>query len=311
LIALLLPAVQAAREAARRSQCVNNLKQLGLALHNYHDVIGSFPQGMLMNGTSATWWGAFVMMLPNMEQQNMYNALNFSGTQENTNRTGGTDSTVQTATLNVLQCPSDTDRLTGATGHDSYAGNSGAGCNTFLQSAVNGISDPFLGPFGNRRSAIGLRDILDGTSNTAAFSERLKGLGTSNNGTYDPTNPTSTFLKATVSTGVQLTDYNACKAAVTGLANASGGDPSGFCWTTGDGSGSIYDHVMTPNTWSCAAGNTWDNSVAATASSRHSGVVNVGMCDGSVKGIKNTINYLTWWSLGTMAANEVIDANSY
>jgi prepilin-type N-terminal cleavage/methylation domain-containing protein len=307
LIALLLPAVQAAREAARRSQCVNNLKQLGLALHNYHDVIGSFPQGMLMNGTSATWWGAFVMMLPNMEQQNMYNALNFSGTQENTNRTGGTDSTVQTATLNVLQCPSDTDRLTGATGHSNYATNCGSDGNSFYANS----SDAFAGPFGWRAKGVGLKDILDGTSNTAAFSERIKNIGTSNTSILDVLNPTSTFFKATVTGGLPLTDYTACKGATQILANATGGDPSGFAWTNGAGGGTIYTHVMTPNTWSCAAGSTWDSSVASTASSRHNGIVNVCMSDGSVKAVKNSINNLTWWALGTMSCNEVIDANSY
>jgi prepilin-type N-terminal cleavage/methylation domain-containing protein len=134
LIALLLPAVQAAREAARRAQCVNNLKQLGLALHNYSNNVGSLPSGSLIyNGATELWWGAFVFMLPYMEQQNLYNALNFSyanPTPENSTRTSGAQSTVQTTTINVLQCPSDTDRLTTAMGHLCYATTSGSGCNT-------------------------------------------------------------------------------------------------------------------------------------------------------------------------------------
>src|SRR5512135_1606395 len=86
LISLLLPAVQSAREAARRAQCVNNMKQLGIAMHNYHDVVGSFPtsfwrntidQGQTAaNGTNRHSW--FAMILPYIEQTNIYNAMNFS-----------------------------------------------------------------------------------------------------------------------------------------------------------------------------------------------------------------------------------------
>src|SRR5437763_1945053 len=83
LIALLLPAVQAAREAARRAQCVNNLKQIGIALHNYHDQNGSFPLGGVNLGTASSGWNGQVnalswraLILPQLEQGNVYNALN-------------------------------------------------------------------------------------------------------------------------------------------------------------------------------------------------------------------------------------------
>src|SRR4051794_20675897 len=106
LIALLLPAVQAAREAARRSQCINNMKQLGIAMHNYHDTVGAFPSGRLNKpGTATYWWGCFPLMLGHLEQTSMYNALNFS-VAENSNRSVGPNSTVQTASINTLQCPS-------------------------------------------------------------------------------------------------------------------------------------------------------------------------------------------------------------
>src|SRR4051795_7219477 len=84
LIALLLPAVQAAREAARRSQCINNLKQLGLGLHNYHQALGVFPLGNAVAysdpGVQTEWgtWSAQAFLLPYMEQQPIYNSMNFA-----------------------------------------------------------------------------------------------------------------------------------------------------------------------------------------------------------------------------------------
>ena len=78
LIALLLPAVQAAREAARRAQCTNNLKQIGLALHNYHSAVNSFPWG---DGPWWIEWSAHTLLLPYMEQTPIYNALNFVDTE--------------------------------------------------------------------------------------------------------------------------------------------------------------------------------------------------------------------------------------
>src|SRR5271157_1212209 len=85
LIALLLPAVQAAREAAHRGSCVNNLKQMGLALQNYHDALGTYPmsyaaRSRFIDGATDTapGWGWAAMILPQMEQMNLFNAINFS-----------------------------------------------------------------------------------------------------------------------------------------------------------------------------------------------------------------------------------------
>src|SRR5262245_38173274 len=77
LIALLLPAVQSAREAARRAQCTNNLKQIGLAIHNYHSAINSLPWG---DGPWWIEWSAHTLLLPYIEQGPIYNAINFSNT---------------------------------------------------------------------------------------------------------------------------------------------------------------------------------------------------------------------------------------
>jgi len=123
LIALLLPAVQAAREAARRSQCSNNLKQLSLGLHNYHDSTGSLPWGHGPFGWND--WGALVLMLPYVEQAPLYNAINFNTTIGGAAPGNAQNLTIQRVSVNIYQCPSDADKLTNREGHNNYAGNNG------------------------------------------------------------------------------------------------------------------------------------------------------------------------------------------
>jgi prepilin-type N-terminal cleavage/methylation domain-containing protein/prepilin-type processing-associated H-X9-DG protein len=316
LIALLLPAVQAAREAARRSQCINNLKQLGLALQNYNDVVQSVPT------SSRGWWGQFPMMLPYMEQTPLFNALNFSVNENINGRTiagGSLNGTVHQTMLNVLNCPSDTDRLTNIQGHHNYAGNCGSSSNAYYGATV------YDGPFSNHRSGGAensgrpskFADIVDGLSNTVAFSERVKGLGGNNPGNRDLLTPAATFVAVNMNTGsapagTPAGDYAKCKATpLNQAATLAPGDASGMFWTNGAPCTNLYNHVMTPNTWSCATSNTWNDWSAATASSRHSGGVNCAMLDGSVKFIKNSVAPATWWALGTQAGAEIISSDSY
>lgn len=181
LIALLLPAVQQAREAARRSSCKNNLKQIGLALHNYHDVHSVFPPGQIRgedliaagtneygNGFS---WGA--MILPFIDQAPLYEQLDFNiGTNEGNNLPLITSLSAMT----VVLCPSDADRpgvrsigthpTTPAT---SYAGSSGA-FNNWSDSTNSRLSGGFFTIDPARPSSIA--SITDGTTNTIAVGER-------------------------------------------------------------------------------------------------------------------------------------------
>jgi prepilin-type N-terminal cleavage/methylation domain-containing protein/prepilin-type processing-associated H-X9-DG protein len=314
LIALLLPAVQAAREAARRSQCTNNLKQLGLSLHNYNDVVNCVPT------SSRGWWGQFPMMLPYLELSPLYNSMNFNFSENINGRTvngGSPNGTVQQTSLNVLNCPSDTDRLTNIQGHHNYTGNCGSSSNAFYAITV------FDGPFSSHRVAGGetgqptkFADIVDGLSNTAAFSERVKGVGGNNPGNRDQLKPSGTFVVSALNAGAAPAgtpagDNAKCKSSpLNATATLAPGDASGMFWTNGAPCTNMYNHVMTPNSWSCAAGNTWNDWSAATATSRHPGGVNCAMMDGSVRFIKDTISTATWWGLGTQAGAEIISSDA-
>jgi prepilin-type N-terminal cleavage/methylation domain-containing protein/prepilin-type processing-associated H-X9-DG protein len=304
LIALLLPAVQAAREAARRMQCVNNLKQIGIATHNYHDITGAIPMA------GYNYWGPLLMVSAYLEQNVVYNAHNFSFRfYEAPNTTAGR------VTINVFQCPSDADRLTNASGHFNYAGNAGSTSDT----TAFGSTPQFNGPFNGRSrfQAFGFNAITDGLSNTAGFSEKVKGVGATM--VYDPMNPTSTIVTATFAAPYTPAGDQAICLAVTPSPSApihtanDGTTGQGAAWNTPFASGAQYNHVMLPNTWGCNMdGKTVDPwQSTPDASSRHPGLVNVMMMDGSVKAVKSSVSKTVWWALGTMGNGEILDASSY
>jgi prepilin-type N-terminal cleavage/methylation domain-containing protein len=175
LIALLLPAVQSAREAARRAQCVNNLKQIGLAMHNYHTSFGTFPMGSslgpydLMNDTWA-WndWSAHALLLGYMEQNPLYNSVNFSIPPVAWNGPGDATQAANTALLTRIAsflCPSD--GKAGKSYINSYCGSMGSSIGYTTQSRSSGLFAMVTGH--------SIQDVTDGTSNTVAFSERLVG----------------------------------------------------------------------------------------------------------------------------------------
>ncbi len=314
LIALLLPAVQAAREAARRSQCVNNLKQFGLGLHNYVGQIGAFPQGE----NSYDNFGPSVMLLPFIEQQNLYNAMNFLivanawNTDRSTGGTyGGPNTTVGWTQIQMLLCPSDADKLSTSMGHNNYV---------FCQGADSYGDDhitPWNGVFVSSASkSTSLATITDGTSNTAGVCERVKGIGTGPG--VDLSIPTSMFQPsinggAYASGASPQTSYNYCfQAGAPTAATAQAGDPIGGYWTDSQVSQEMYNHVMPPNTWTCnTSAQNYNSSSQISATSRHSGMVNLLLMDGSVRSIKNSISPPTWWALGTTGCNEVIDGNAF
>jgi prepilin-type N-terminal cleavage/methylation domain-containing protein/prepilin-type processing-associated H-X9-DG protein len=340
LIALLLPAVQAAREAARRSQCVNNLKQIGLGLHNYHQTNNCFPLGASLApqnpGSTYTWsdWGANALMLNYLEQTPVYNSINFSWACEPyaeptaqdagyTSLGGFINSTAYNTKLNLFLCPSDGNA--GRVNNNSYHASVGTTTsNTGFYSTTTNSGGKSSGAFGMQVS-YGIADIIDGTSNTIAYAEALCGDGnaspsgpTRGNGTQNNTAALASGLLDVNTAGlVKLqADLNGC---ATSFLTLFGADDRGYRWGAGIMGYSLFNTVMTPNGGgqykfnTCRMGCCQQAQSAhyLPASSNHPGGVNVLFCDGSVKFMKNTVSYQTWWALGTRANGEVISADSY
>jgi prepilin-type N-terminal cleavage/methylation domain-containing protein/prepilin-type processing-associated H-X9-DG protein len=331
LIALLLPAVQAAREAARRSQCINNLKQLGLAVANYNDTQGSLPptagSGIGVAGTGQSDFSMKGRILPYMEQAAVFSAMNFSFRFNDPRNLTST-----TATISSYVCPSDGNNPnytvpTTWSSSVSY-GQTNYGNNIGVCRSLNG--GMFDGPAwwlgstagGTTRSGpvLTLSAVSDGTSNTAIFSEWIKGKASVQNGlnmvyvsntTFSTTAP-SPALRGTLQTTLQF------YAATCTSQTATSFTQKGAFWAyEGCGSGGGYTHMMPPNKLSCQfsgdqTGNTPDipDRGMIGAQSYHPGGVNVGFLDGSVKFIKDSVNLQTWGSIATAAGAEVVDANS-
>jgi prepilin-type N-terminal cleavage/methylation domain-containing protein/prepilin-type processing-associated H-X9-DG protein len=326
LIALLLPAVQAAREAARRSQCINNLKQMGLAMHNYHSVHDRFPLGSSMgpydlSGNTTgfpAWdsWSAQALMLNFMEQTAIYNAINFNFAVAWTGQPSSyINSTAYNIKINTFLCPSDGNA--GNVNINSYHASLG----TTTYNCCNTGANLTTGVFGYAKGA-GIRDILDGTSNTIAYSEGIVGssgggslLGRSTgnvSGSGQIANQQDVSVLVNAIANIQV-DIQAC----TTQANTQFSGGRGNHWGAGAMGYSMFNTVIPPNytkNWSacrmdcCAQA---EHAHYQVANSFHSGGVNVLMADGSVKFIKNSISWNTWWALGTIARGEVISSDSY
>ncbi|WP_165074039.1 DUF1559 domain-containing protein [Paludisphaera rhizosphaerae] len=347
LIALLLPAVQAAREAARRIHCVNNLKQLGLALHNYQSTIGSFPiaQSWAKTTPGANYggnpWSAHAQVLSHLEQSTVYNAVNFSfAPAQALNLAYYTNSTVLYAPLNVFICPSDGISPTTLTDiridfNCNYAGSTGstvqavkvAGQSVTIQqpSGIFGFDDPIL----HSVPAYSVASVTDGTSNTIAYSERLVGgvgpmvadMRRASFGTV-PEVAGAVALDASTLQPQVVQALSACatfaRANVGTTDKTKGVSFSGATWMAGYLGTSLFNTVTPPNSPqyafnSCQAEsvNMWGLAGFVNSTSNHSGGSNFAFADGSVRFIKSTIDLRTYWALGTRAGGEVVSSDAY
>jgi len=355
LIALLLPAVQSAREAARRAQCTNNMKQLGLALHNYISVNNAVPPTMIMfappggsGGSNAgQTWSPHARLLPFLELTTIYNAANFSmgerwggpggdlvssfnNSSADCDLWGVINATATGNQINSFLCPSDTGaaNLTGfrftpngtlqLIGDHNYPYN--IGNNPYRSGAGGAMNGPAYFPTWNVQngslnvqveSTVTVATFTDGTTNTAVFSEWMKG-----NGIPPPTqdglgNTYTSTQSATAYAGQFNNDQLQAKAC--DLSTSQNWTWKGDWWASGQSA--TYSHTQTPNRKSCYYPGIGQPIAAAinvlAASSRHPGGVNVTFADGSVRFVKNGVNPVTWSALGTPSGGEVISSDSY
>lgn len=319
LIALLLPAVQAAREAARRAQCVNNLKQIGIGLHNYHDVQGAFPIGVQAyasydNGTACSLGylrshTALTAILPQLEQGVVYNAINFifaaGGGAQYGISPGRTQSTALLTRINSYICPSENSQqvpyqIPGQSNNPyswtSYAANAGTwdifrwylGCGP--GPAYPDSDGAFAWEY-----AYNISRILDGTSNTIFYGE------------------TSRFLNDSSPLWNEWT-----RAAWFGTSVGGVTRPQGMALVVPRiNANQLIPDAPSQSSSTVWTGGLWDNNPIYYQfgqfgfRSNHPGGANFLFGDGSVKFLKQSISPVTYFALGTKAGGETISADAY
>ena len=279
LVSLLLPAVQQAREAARRTQCKNNLRQIGLALHNYHDVAKCLPFGM---GGTGTKYSALSQLLPQLEQANLYARIDFNKAITDVGNTSA-----RMLEVPVFRCPSD---------FANSSPSSGGGVNYLPNKGASLLwQDPKADGVIYYNSSTRLKDLTDGTSNTAAYSERM--ISDGSNGIVTP--DSDTFL-STANPSTQNDAVRFCDAV--DIANPANQFPQfmGAPWIDGKHG---YQHISGPNARSC--GFQPGGKATMAANSRHVGGVHLLLCDGSVRFSSSSIDIGVWRAVGTRNGGEV------
>ncbi|OWK38345.1 DUF1559 domain-containing protein [Fimbriiglobus ruber] len=281
LIGLLLPAVQKVREAAARAKCTNNLKQLALGMHNYHDGHQTLPVGMspgtVNYGNQWCCWGTWqIPILPYIEQQAAFaQYINYGGDDSTGPRYGAApNSNVTGLRFNVMTCPSDQPNapLAPLTNHN-YAVNYG-NTTIYQTTPFNGVT--FGGAPFNPSTPVRITDITDGTSNTVFLSEVIEGQRSDLRGFgwWGPGSGITTF--APPNTSQPDNTAQNCDSAL----------PNPPCVN--------------------ATGN---NTINVFARSRHTGGVNAALCDGSIRFVANSITPSTWLAMGSAQGGEVVSLN--
>ena len=299
LVALLLPAVQSARAAARRLQCKNNLKQIGLAMHNYHGANSTMPMSFVVDyNTPGGQWSVHARLLPYVDEANLYMQIDLSQPY-----TAG--SAVATTRVPMYLCPSEPNDLArlDSSGQQihypiNYGFNAGGWFTWSNTSRLTGT-----GVFHPNRG-LRLADITDGTSNTLACSE-VK--------TYTP------YLRD----GDNASATAPAPGGISGLGGSFKTNSGHTEWIDGRVHQTGFTTVFPPNTVvSHSSGGTdydvdftncreekscsGETYAAVTSRSHHPGIVNSLLCDGSTRTISDTIDLRVWQALGTRDGNEDI-----
>ncbi len=314
MIALLLPAVQAAREAARRMESTNNLKQLGLALHNYESNHGCFPGS---GGKNSSGFSVLARLLPYMEAGAVLNAMNFDLALTSGPPTFTFTPAQTTASRTVVAgfvCPSDPQNpfypdyyQDSPTAGTCYVVNVGSGTGTFYDSRY-----PTDGVFWDN-SAVRFAHITDGTSNTMCMSQCLLGLG------QDTAGPLPTDQRRQLVTIASKVRPAAAPGGFTPAMNnpdlpAQAASPTGWtgtrgvAWIVGTEGMTGFNAYLPPNS---PTPDVYGHGIGwLGARGPHPGGVLVLTGDGSVRFVKDSINLATWRALSTRAGGEVVSADA-
>jgi prepilin-type N-terminal cleavage/methylation domain-containing protein/prepilin-type processing-associated H-X9-DG protein len=339
LIGLLVPAVQKVRSAAARLKCQNNLKQMGLASHNYESTNGYLPARYGTVNVNGTWYAndasPQALILPFVEQDNKYNLFNFNyKTWNDTNVATGKFTTganglginlaARVNDISFFVCPADpsgtvrganqanTNDLTYPEGRLNYLASLGATSQFGSTTPGAGIfaygnpsaTGPFHGP--------SLVQITDGTSNTALFGEVMRTTDTWPHVSGIRTN-TDIILDSSVASGPD-NDGRAIPSCATGNPWTSTISYGGLEFERDLWGTTFYTHTLPPN-WNVkvASGtqryNCGDTAIVhfhVAASSYHTGGVNIGLADGSVHFVSDGIDFATWQAVGSMAGGEIL-----
>ncbi len=313
LIALLLPAVQAAREAARRAACTNNLKQLGLALHNYHAVYNVFPG---LGTTSATSFSVQAKLLPFVEQKQLQDLIDFKQPLYVTYGRGQSilnpaQAHAARTVVSLFRCPSDGAESIYEENPGSFVagGNymvcTGTGTGTFYDLRYKTDGTFYYG------SNLGIRDMIDGSSNTMVMSETLLGLRERHTGIVTARGMRERLI---CSMGGSLNP--APQPGLVGVVNpnlehitstcTNWLGTRGFGWIAGRTTSTTFTAYLPPN--ASAADATAHGLGFIGARSRHPGGVNTLMGDGSVRFAAETIHLATWRAMATPHGHEAVQA---
>ncbi|MFM8272450.1 MAG: DUF1559 domain-containing protein [Gemmata sp.] len=312
LIGLLLPAVQKVREAAARMKCQNNLKQLGVALHNYEGAVGKWPPlypGTAPGSTAFNYkytWSVLAQLNPYLEQTAIYNSMDLTQPMyDAANQITAPNRFAVVQKVPIFLCPSDrgvpVSSAYGVTdmGPTNYvashgSGQSGGGYGSPI--AADGVFPAVTG--------VKITDITDGTSNTAAMSESILGDGAEVSATQPGDEKVA--YKYTGFSGTLPSDANCAGTP----SSWNGYNRRGFMWASGEARCVSYNHYLTPNSKSfdCIANDPTKTYIAVgyrAARSRHTGGVNVLLADGSVRFVSDSIPPQTWRDISTRAGGEV------
>jgi len=325
LIGLLLPAVQKVREAASRIKCSNNLKQLGLAAHNYESANGYLPPYQHTkvftnaNGTTVTassLGSILTILLQYVEQGNKFNQWNFdydvnSWTAIHGSVTPGSVSqaAAYSQDLPIYLCPSDgSGALYFNAGRNNYFGSQGSSANVRTADGVGGVFSMPFPAAGQLMKGYPLLGISDGTSNTSMFSEKVRSTQV-----FNATGPLdhAGVVRSGSMTGLQLLDGRTAPGCVA-TAPGSGLRYTGHQYYRALPFLNTFSHTLPPNwnrkvdpqrQFNCGDSGNLNISHMA-ASSYHTGGANVGMADGSIRFVRDAVDFSAWLAVGSRANSE-------